>query len=360
MDGAHARLPGVHDEHRLPGRWSLFRPVWICTVVQLLFGEALGRGSAFPLWRGSPRAHLSGILRRASDDRAERVALLPGQPAIGSIVDAWVVAGLHWTMLQSWFPSIALRWNLPGWSLSDEAFFYLCFPFVGTAIWKLSSVKSLLAAGVLLWLASMIAPTAAMFHQWQGSGKLSEDADRYRLDFISYNPAIRIVDFCIGIVLGRIYGRLREGGSALSEHGCWLYISGILLELIIISNYRSIPYLFLHNGLLLPAHAMEVLGLALGGGITARFLSTKILLFLGNASYSICILHLIVSHWMGKAWEGTFHQRPVGLDVMALYIVLMLTLSAVVFKFVEEPANRSLKRYLVNRWNSRLVPTQLP
>ncbi len=211
----------------------------------------------------------------------------PANRPLGNILNAWVVAGLHWTMLQSWFPTIALRWNLPGWSLSDEAFFYLCFPFVGTAIWKLRSVKGLLAAGLLLWLASMIAPTVAMFQQLQGSGELSKDADRYWLDFISYNPAIRIVDFCIGIVLGRVYGRLREGGSALSERGCWLYISGILLELVVISNYRSIPYLFLHNGLLLPAHAMVVLGLALGGGITARFLSTKVLLFLGNASYSV-------------------------------------------------------------------------
>jgi peptidoglycan/LPS O-acetylase OafA/YrhL len=40
-------------------------------------------------------------------------------------------------MLQAWHPSRLNQINIPTWSLCGEAFFYLCFPFLGVWLWKL-------------------------------------------------------------------------------------------------------------------------------------------------------------------------------------------------------------------------------
>jgi peptidoglycan/LPS O-acetylase OafA/YrhL len=47
-------------------------------------------------------------------------------------------AALTWSLLQAWLPQTATAWNTPAWSLSVEAFFYLCFPAIGVALWNLS------------------------------------------------------------------------------------------------------------------------------------------------------------------------------------------------------------------------------
>jgi peptidoglycan/LPS O-acetylase OafA/YrhL len=65
---------------------------------------------------------------------------------------------LNWTLLQSWIPQMALTWNDPGWSLSNEAFFYLCFPFIGVFLWKFSTPGRNLAAGAAMWLLASLAP----------------------------------------------------------------------------------------------------------------------------------------------------------------------------------------------------------
>ena len=47
---------------------------------------------------------------------------------------------LNASLLQSWIPDYALSLNSPGWSLSVEAFFYLCFPVLLAMVYR-SGVK---------------------------------------------------------------------------------------------------------------------------------------------------------------------------------------------------------------------------
>jgi len=45
-----------------------------------------------------------------------------------TVIDQPELLPLHLTMLQAWIPGYPITLNTPGWSLSVEAFFYLCFP----------------------------------------------------------------------------------------------------------------------------------------------------------------------------------------------------------------------------------------
>ena len=262
-----------------------------------------------------------------------------------------IVAALNWTLLQSWIPQIALSWNSPGWSLSDEAFFYFCFPFLGVALWRISSARSLLLAGALIWGIALVAPLVAVSVPLMGFGNVpavSMEAgnDPFWPNLIKFNPLLRIPDFCLGILIGRAYHLLRTTNSRLMGRGYWLYIPGLILELAIIANGNSVPYPLFHHGLLLPLHSLVILGFALGGGIAVRLLSVRPLVLLGNASYSMYILHSPVGVWMNIIGNELFNEKPGGLGLTLVYLLIVISLSIIVFKVIEEPANRVLKKAL--------------
>ena len=247
------------------------------------------------------------------------------------------VASLNWTLMQAWFPRAAQSWNGPGWSLSVETFFYCCFPIVGVALWRLSRLSSILIASLLLWAGSLVVPLLAVAVPL---------TDRFWVSLIAYNPLLHLPQFCIGIFIGRTYHLLHSNNSVLLGRGYYLYIPGLFLEVIAISFYNALGgnFFALHNGLLLPLHTLIILGLSLGGGALARFLSFRPLLFLGNASYALYILHMPVANWMKFISQQVFSTKLEGFGATALYIVVVVCLSSIVFKTIEEPANHILKK----------------
>ena len=246
------------------------------------------------------------------------------------------VASLNWTLMQAWFPSTAQSWNGPGWSLSVETFFYCCFPLVGVALWRLSRPSSILVASLLLWAGSLVVPLLAVVVPLTG---------QFWVSLIAYNPLLHLPQFCIGIFIGRTYQLLHSKNSILLGRGYYLYVPGLFLEVIAIPFYKSLGgnFFALHNGLLLPLHALIILGLSLGGGTLARFLSIRPVVFLGNASYALYILHIPVANWMKYISQRVFSAKLEGFGATVLYIVIVVCLSSIVFKTIEEPANHMLK-----------------
>jgi peptidoglycan/LPS O-acetylase OafA/YrhL len=261
---------------------------------------------------------------------------------------------LNWTLLQSWIPRAALSWNAPGWSLSDEAFFYCCFPFVGVALWKLSGFRSILLTASVIWAAALIAPLIAFSAPLRPFGiapatSAPWDANPFWANLISFNPLLRLPDFCIGVLVCRIYHELHRRNNYLLGRGYWLYIPGLLLEVLALSNSNVLLLSFVQNGLLLPLHSLIILGFALGGGACGRLLSTSPLVFLGNASYAMYILHIPLFFWMNTIAKTLFDIRPTGVGWMLCYVTVVVCVSSVLFKVLEQPANRILKLALSPR-----------
>jgi peptidoglycan/LPS O-acetylase OafA/YrhL len=113
---------------------------------------------------------------------------------------------------------------------------------------------------------------------------------------------------------------------------------------MVIARCNSLPYPLLHNGLLAPLHSLVILGFALGGGILSRLLSLRPLVFLGNSSYAMYILHMPTATWMEIIARRVFFTKLSGFADVVLYLLIVICLSAIVFKFIEEPANRVLKK----------------
>ena len=257
------------------------------------------------------------------------------------------VAALNWTLLQAWIPGAALTWNPVGWSLSDEAFFYLCFPVVGVALWKMATIRGVAVAGLIICAAPIVFSSLAntIAHKWFPSAfSISETGHSYLRLFLMYNPLVNLPDFCVGILTGRIYYEIATNRRWLLGCGYWLYLPALAGEMILIVNFASI--IGSYQALQVFLHAAVILGLALGGGTLCRILSTRPVVYLGNTSYALYIIHLPIGMWLNVSLRLPFMMKLSGFAFTVLWIVTVLVMSSVVFEFVESPANRFLRRAL--------------
>lgn len=241
-------------------------------------------------------------------------------------------------LVQAWFPDAALSWNYPGWSLSAEAFFYACFPFLGYRLWKLQSRTAMLVCLGALWVLSLMPPILAGFG----------DADNeFWINTIRYNPLAGLPAFCSGIVLARLYLSM-PADSPWFGRGDWLAMPALAVMLAVLASVGGVP--LIHNGLLLPVYSVLIFGLALGGGAVARVLAIPLFLFLGNASYAMYILHFPIAEWLLLAGK-VFHRSLLisSWSITIAYLVMVIAGSSIFYRFVEEPVHQRLRRALTDR-----------
>jgi peptidoglycan/LPS O-acetylase OafA/YrhL len=298
-------------------------------------------------------AYLFGLLLLIPFGAYQWMIGVPGM-GIGSLV-------LHLTLLQAWVAPVALTWNYPGWSLSDEAFFYAVLPFVGAWLWRLAKGRAavrLVVAALILWALSLLVPIYATMAPILNFGDVP--ATEMELppvgpiaNFIRYTPLLRLPEFCLGVITAAAFYRLLSRRAGFWNRGTWLYLPAMVLTLAVLAGADRIPYPLLHNGLLDPLYMIMLLGLALGGGWIARCLSTRPLVFLGNASYSMYILHVPIYTWLKLLYRREFRSDSSGTGFFVMYVILVVGLSSVFFHFLEEPLHQWLKRKLWARIASK-------
>jgi peptidoglycan/LPS O-acetylase OafA/YrhL len=187
------------------------------------------------------------------------------------------------------------------------------------------------------------------------ASSLHLDSESIWANIIRFNPIVRLFEFCAGILTARAYVGIRNSHAKLVGRGYLLYIPALFGIFVLLLLSRKVPYPLLHNGLLMPVNCLLVVGVALGGGPFARFLSRSPVVLLGNASYSLYILHTPIASWMAFVFSVLFSRKVLGIGWATVYLVLTIVISVVVFKKLEEPANRSVKARLRNRLLPKLA-----
>lgn len=259
---------------------------------------------------------------------------------------------LNFSLLQSWWPPALGNgggvWNPPGWSLSNEAFFYLIFPVAGVLLWRISRLRTLLMTIGLLWASAMAAPllTVPLHLHALCISAIAPTSHSFALDFVRYDPLLRLPEFLMGVTSARVYTIIRH---SLQGKGMWLYLPALASMLITVTHGDSFLYPVMHNGLVAPFTCCIIVGLALGGGWLCRLLSTRPMVFLGGASYAVYVLHRPIDMWLERLHLPWYR----GLIGMAFYVFAVVSLSSLAFKYLEEPANLWLKKKLGAWINTR-------
>jgi peptidoglycan/LPS O-acetylase OafA/YrhL len=214
------------------------------------------------------------------------------------------------------FPLLSL-----GWTLNYEVFFYVIF--AGAVI--LPRERAVAAVGILFVLivaAGRLLPFPQPFAYWS-------------------DPII--FEFCFGMILALAY----LNGIRLSPAVSYGLVGGAIVALAA-TAFRGIdlPWRTVEWGL--PATAL------LGGFVLSRRAGKpgivgRSFLFLGNASYSLYLLHPIVFIVAGRILFNRIGSSGGPWAWAALLLALSLTAAALCYLFFEKPVTRALHRRLGKR-----------
>lgn len=283
------------------------------TTFFVLSGFVMARTYASTAWNGRSLWRY-GVGRVARVYPVYLLSLLIVAPFIVAAPTAakgWLIA-MHLTLVQGWFVGhYTVGWNTPAWTLSCEMFFYLAFPLLvmplrGAGWWKTLAVAA--AAWVL--------------------------TDALRAAGVSnyLKPVIHLSDFLMGSAASNVYGLL--AARAHAPAGAWLYLPGVFGTAALIAYPELLPRFVEINTAIRPLNALLLIGFGLGGGWLAQALSTPLMVYLGKSSYAMYILHIPLL-WWEVGWRIPFAPE--------IYVALVIALSAAVYGWIEEPANRYLR-----------------
>lgn len=230
---------------------------------------------------------------------------------------------LHVVLMQNWGFTTALAWNHPAWSISAELGAYLLFPLLAL------SARVRLAPSVLLMvLTGLLAALWGWFavHGERGLGGAIPTLGLMRC----------LLEFMAGAVAARLWlvwrARPRRGAIA----GGMALLAGGVAGAGIWQGWAETTFV--------PASMVAgLLALALDPGPVARALGRGAILWLGEVSYSTYLAHF----GLFIVFKLLFVDASLQLDwrQVAGFAALLLAVSGLLYRLVEQPAQRWLNAH---------------
>ncbi len=236
-------------------------------------------------------------------------------------------------LVQAWGFLPQATWNEPAWSISVEMFAYIVF-----------ALDAVLTRG-RLWLLAPLTLAAVVYAVAVPATMTA-----------TYDVALvrGILGFGIGVVCYRIWLRAR----AMPFHGAtlWEIIAAGSVFVAIIYLPRSLGYM------VVPIFAVAVLVFAREQGWLSRLLARQVFQELGKLSYSVYLLHpfVLVGIFSLAAISGHLGEDASGRAIIAMtpllsdvvlvgYLVLVVLLSRLTYRFIELPGQRIGKRIAADK-----------
>jgi peptidoglycan/LPS O-acetylase OafA/YrhL len=231
-------------------------------------------------------------------------------------------------LLQAWWPPAALTLNLPGWSLSVEAFFYLCFPLLLKRLEDLTT-RALFVTLLVSWAGNLLLHVALL-------QTAERTASSHLESFAYYHPLVHLPTFVAGMSSGLIFARHRE---RIALHAPAL-VAGSVLAIVALLVVPNPIVRYHHNGLFAPLFVALIWGVgSRPASALARGLAARPLVLLGEASYAIYLLHYPVHKVyeivVGDALEPNLHYSVWFAGVVGLALLAHL--------FVETPLRARIR-----------------
>ena len=232
-------------------------------------------------------------------------------------------------------------WNYPAWSISVEFVAYLLFPFALPLIWRASgAAKASVGIAVLALLALLALLTRDNFDQWDGPITLLRG----------------LPEFVLGTLLYCAYRQL-PCGSVVDRD--WVAFG--ILAVIVICLHAGAPDLLV-TGLF----AIFVLAAVVNTGAFSRLANVAPLIWLGEISYSLYLLHGFVQFVVDRLLGHLGIQDAANLTIersLALLVVMVaicLIAANTTYFSVEVGCRQFLREYFGARAQKPAPPQPLP
>ncbi|MDQ1683815.1 MAG: hypothetical protein QOC82_552 [Frankiaceae bacterium] len=256
-------------------------------------------------------------------------------------------------LLQAWWPQqhVYFGFNAVSWSLSCEVFFYLCFPLLYRWLFALSPVRRVQVV-VAITLALLVYP---------GLFSLTvAPRDPAGWEWTTYVlPLWRLGEFAVGIVAAlavrdgwrpRLSGRMALAGAVV--------IGAVYVG---VGQWRgALPNRPLTETVAMLLIALVLVALAVDELRGRRgWLSSRMMVRLGAASYALYLCHALLYGWLVARWPATGEgaMRVLG---WSGYVGDAVGLALLLHYAVEVPSERALRRLADRRRPADVVPYPAP
>lgn len=251
-------------------------------------------------------------------------------------------------LVQLWFQPYfdGSSWDGPAWSISAEWLAYLTFGFLALVIFRLARAtraRSLL----LLAFATTLPPVMFLL----ASGQFYTPW--------SWLPRI-LLQFTAGAIACAAVRRLDPSDRTriLAGVGSIILVGAIIGTLYWLDGH-PIPGVIDSGGVVDLMFVPLVVTLAIGAGTLPRLLSVRALVYGGQISFSLYMVHELVHtawNWAAEQFELLL-VGPAGPWLLTAVLAVTLACSAVLYHVVEEPARHWMRRMVDIRGTvSRMQP----
>ncbi len=236
------------------------------------------------------------------------------------------------TLTQSMGLHDSLSFNMPSWTVSVE--FWTYFVFLGLMLW---------ARPKKLWHFSVIALLVAVNYYILSRVKPNMDF-HYDLGFFRC-----LGGFFTGVLVAASYRYLHNRSKPQPKNKTLLsllevFALGIMLGFVIYFPGRA-------QFFIAPVAFVFVLVFAFDGGFVSRIMASKPLTYLGRISYSIYMIHILISLIFAIIAEKIFpiifgtdwNENKISGDLWLIpYIILVISVSHFSYKYVEIPGRKAI------------------
>jgi peptidoglycan/LPS O-acetylase OafA/YrhL len=249
--------------------------------------------------------------------------------------------------LQAWVPLQPYYFvlNPVCWSISDEVFFYVCFPWLNRDLARNWAVKLLLCGGIVLAMMAVVA--------WLRLPTYAQSPDAVDAGALIYTfPPTRLFDFVLGMTACLVFRRgqrLRAGSTRAATALEAGIVAAVLAQGLLgpswyewQSGLRNIfsngAVLWIERSGHAPLYALLILVFAQERGLLSRLLRARPFVIGGEISFSLYLVHQI---WLRWIWSdpAILHGLPHAL-IWLLYILVILVNSFAMWRLVEVPCRR--------------------
>lgn len=218
-------------------------------------------------------------------------------------------------LVQNWGLGRPAPWNVPAWSLSTEWLVSIAFP-----VFLLVARRVVRPELAVLLCAVCLGAFAAFL--W-----LTHNPDP---NVTSRAGIVRTVcEFASGCLLYRAYAAEMRANAVAKLSGTALIMTGLLVPNLAVSAVFGFPIL--------------ILAAAQPSSLAAKVLSSRMMVFLGEISFSIYLLHWILLQVSNRLQDAIRLQGLAAMLWLCCSVSLILALSTATYNLIEVPARRRLR-----------------
>jgi peptidoglycan/LPS O-acetylase OafA/YrhL len=261
-------------------------------------------------------------------------------------------------LIHAWFPYGAyfFSFNGPSWSISVELFFYILFPFI-ILNFKENYIIKLTISIVFCLFIVMYSDTLSIPNFSYGNPNLG-----FATWLPMIFPPIRVPEFLIGMSFAHLW---MSHKNSTSKHS--IYYVNLTETIVLILSFLVLRYFqsivshigvgvmttrWLTNTGAAPFFGLLIYIFATGRGFISKIIGHRYLVFLGDISFSLYLIHELCARFIAQHLP-IFFSKYYSTVWFLLFWGIILIFSAILYLVVEKPCRKKI----ISSYNS--VSTKL-